>query len=78
MLQTEEGVTKEIHVEITCTVVLDRLQDDSHTMRVSGTAVLFKPWSKLEAKLLRIDDIGLESQLNVLFTQADELVFFPL
>lgn len=52
---------------------------EPHIMRISGTAVVAKGPKDDEAKILRIDNIGLDSQLNILFsTQWDELVFSPV
>jgi hypothetical protein len=52
---------------------------DPQVMRVSGTAVVSRGPKQAVAKLLRIENIGLSSQLNVLFvTQQAKLVFIPL
>lgn len=52
---------------------------EPHTMRVSGTAIVAKTPGQTSAHLLRVQDIGLDSQLNVLFaTQWEELVFVPM
>lgn len=40
---------------------------DGRVMRISGMAVLEKTARDKEARLLRIQDIGLDSQLNFLF-----------
>ncbi len=40
---------------------------DGRVMRISGKAVLEKTNRDREARLLRIEDIGLDSQLNLLF-----------
>lgn len=81
----EEGkktVIKRIHIEMTCHVIMDTRFDESpepHIMRISGTAVVGKKPAESEAKILRIENIGLDSQLNILFsTQWDELIFSPV
>lgn len=79
----KHGVLKHIQVELTCSVSLDTTGSDKevepHTMRVSGTAIVAKAPGQTSAQLLRVQDIGLDSQLNILFaTQWDELVFVPL
>lgn len=52
---------------------------DYHTMRVSGTAVMARGPKQTSAKLLRVDNIGLDSQLNLLFViQQAELTFHPV
>jgi hypothetical protein len=77
-------VVKRIHVEVSCHVGLDVSGGggkclEPHDMRVSGTAILAKPRNATEARIQRIENIGLDSQLNVLFfTQLKELVFYPL
>ena len=68
-------VIKYVHVEITCLVALRWSEDDGNVsivrdgrqMRISGKAVLEKRAGDKEARLLRIEDIGLDSQLNLLF-----------
>lgn len=77
-------VTKFVHVEMTCLVTLrwsENEKDISHicdgrVMRISGTAVLEKCNSDKEAKILRVEDIGLDSQLSLLFiNEQPNLVF---
>lgn len=80
------GVTirKYIQIDVKCHVTLHTndvpgRNDDVHVMRVSGTAVLEKKSNQSTASLLRIDNIGLDSQLNLLFvTQHSHLVFYPV
>ncbi|XP_014278435.1 uncharacterized protein [Halyomorpha halys] len=79
----KKGIVKEVHVDLTCQVSLDTTGSEKevepHTMRVSGTAILAKAPGQSRAKLLRVENIGLDSQLNILFaTQWDKLVFIPL
>lgn len=79
----KKGIVKEIHVDLTCQVSLDTTGSEKevepHTMRVSGTAIIAKAPGQSSARLLRVENIGLDSQLNILFaTQWDQLVFIPL
>ncbi|XP_014254362.1 uncharacterized protein LOC106669406 [Cimex lectularius] len=85
LVKEENGKTtiiKHIHVDLTCHVTLDTRYDKSpepHIMRISGNTILSKPAGCSEAEILRIENIGLDSQLNILFTtQWDELVFTPV
>lgn len=48
-------------------------------MRVCGVAVVRKEPNANEAKVLRVENVGLDSQLNLLFARNQtELTFFPL
>uniref|UniRef100_A0A0A9YBD2 Exoglucanase A n=3 Tax=Lygus hesperus TaxID=30085 RepID=A0A0A9YBD2_LYGHE len=75
-------ITKYIHIDMVCHVVMDTRYDETpepHIMHISGTAVVAKGPTDAEAKILRIENIGLDSQLNILFsTQWDQLVFSPV
>lgn len=71
-------VTKYIHVDVTCQVMLksDKFDKESHALRVSGTAVVVKYPKQNEAKLLYIDNVGLSSNLNLVFmNQKTHLIF---
>ncbi|XP_075237149.1 uncharacterized protein LOC142333652 isoform X2 [Lycorma delicatula] len=71
-------IKKYIHIDVKCHITLGN-SDDIHNMRVSGTALLEKTPKQTTASLLRIDNIGLDSQLNLLFvTQHAHLVFYPV
>ncbi|GFG29966.1 hypothetical protein Cfor_11751 [Coptotermes formosanus] len=76
-------VVKYIHTDVTCHITFDITNEtrkpDPQVMRVSGTAVLSRGPTQAVAQLVRIENIGLSSQLNVLFvTQQAKLVFIPL
>ncbi|XP_073985718.1 uncharacterized protein isoform X2 [Rhodnius prolixus] len=75
-------LTKHIHVDVTCHVTIDTRFDKSPEpliMRISGTAIVTKTNKDLEAQLIRLENIGLDSQLNILFsTQWEKLVFIPI
>ncbi|XP_066998270.2 uncharacterized protein [Anabrus simplex] len=76
----EKGNTlvKYIHIDVTCHVVLQSAPDPQ-AMRVSGTAVMARFPGFQHAKLLRVENVGLDSQLNLLFvTQQARLEFYPL
>lgn len=48
-------------------------------MRVSGTAVVRRDPGQNEAKLIKVENVGLASQLNVLFViQEAHLEFHPI
>ncbi|KAI5710592.1 hypothetical protein M8J76_015003 [Diaphorina citri] len=81
------SIVKHIHVDVICQVVLEQVGDggkqlkieDIHRMRVAGTAILVKPPRAASAKLLRVENIGLDSLLNLLFlNQQSLLVFYPM
>ncbi|KAK9506370.1 hypothetical protein O3M35_008322 [Rhynocoris fuscipes] len=78
----EITIIKHIHVDITCHVTIDTRFDKSSEpvlMRISGTALVMKSPKNPEAQVLKIENIGLDSQLNILFsTQWDQLVFVPV
>lgn len=71
-------VTKYIHVDVTCQVMLnsDKSDKESHSLRVSGTAVVVKYPKQIEAKLLFIDDVGLSSKLNLVFMNQKSHIIF--
>lgn len=75
-------VIKYIYIDVTCHVTMDTTRAatgvDYHTMRVSGTAVVSCNPKQSIAKLFRIENIGLDSQLNLLFVnQQAALTFLP-
>ncbi|XP_050434302.1 uncharacterized protein LOC126841730 isoform X2 [Adelges cooleyi] len=74
-------VTKYIHIDVTCHVVLkgNVIDEESHALRVSGTAVVVKYPKQNESKLLYIDNVGLSSKLNLVFmNQESHLIFQPI
>ncbi|XP_065200264.1 uncharacterized protein LOC135831590 isoform X2 [Planococcus citri] len=85
LVRGEDGVTvvKYVHVDITCHVVLRISENENdvtnaeQVMRVSGTAMLKKSSRDKIARLDRIENIGLDSQLNVLFfAEHSNLIFY--
>ncbi|XP_046390726.1 uncharacterized protein LOC124159158 [Ischnura elegans] len=74
----KEGVVKCIRVDVTCHVQLFGFQD-TQAMRVSGHAIVQKKAGTRVAELLRIENVGLDSQLNLLFVnQQTDVVFCPI
>lgn len=76
-------VVKYIRTDVTCHITLDTMNEtrkpEPQVMRVSGTAVVSRGPTQSTAQLVRIENIGLSSQLNLLFvTQQAKLVFHPL
>lgn len=71
-------VTKYIHVDVTCQVMLnsDKSDKESHALRVFGTAVVVKYPKQNEAKLLCIDNVGLSSKLNLVFMNQKSHIIF--
>ena len=64
---------------ITFDITNETRKPDPQVMRVSGTAVVSRGPTQAVAQLVRIENIGLSSQLNVLFViQQAKLVFIPL
>lgn len=71
-------VTKYIHVDVTCQVMLnsDKSDKECHALRVFGTAVVVKYPKQSEAKLLYIDNVGLSSKLNLVFMNQKSHIIF--
>lgn len=77
---------KYINIDVMCHVTMDltsageqSVASACHNMRVSGTAVLSKGPRESSARLLRVENIGLASQLNLLFViQQAQLTFHPV
>lgn len=79
--KTGVTVTKYIHVDVTCQVMLksDKENGDdqeSHSLRVSGTAVVVKYPKQREAKLVFIDNVGFSSKLNLVFMNQKSHIIF--
>lgn len=77
------SLVKYIHIDVTCHVTLDCAHEeralDPQAMRVSGTAVVARSPGQSNAHLLRVENVGLDSQLNMVFvTQQAQLEFWPL
>lgn len=74
---------KYIHVEVTCHVRLattggGAVDNEDHLMRVYGLAIVRKDPGQNEARVVRLENVGLDSQLNLLFARTHtELTFVP-
>ncbi|CAH0715506.1 unnamed protein product, partial [Brenthis ino] len=79
-----KAVEKYIQVDVTCHVKLattggGSVDSEVHLMKVSGTAVVRKEPGQTTAKLLKVFNVGLDSQLNLLFAHSQtELTFHPM
>lgn len=79
-----KAVEKYIHVDVTCHVKLattggGSVDSEVHLMKVSGVALVRKEPGKAVADLVKLYNVGLDSQLNLLFAYSQtELTFHPL
>ncbi|KAI8436835.1 hypothetical protein MSG28_010290 [Choristoneura fumiferana] len=79
-----KAVEKYIHVDVTCHVKLATTGGGSvdlevHLMKVSGVALVRKEPGQVVAKLVKVYNVGLDSQLNLLFAHSQtELTFHPI
>lgn len=79
-----KAVQKYIHVDVTCHVKLattggGSVDSEVHLMKVSGVALVRKEPDQAVAKLVRVYNVGLDSQLNLLFAHSQtELTFHPI
>lgn len=77
------AIQKHIHVDVMCHLKLIRTgggttENDELLVRVSGVAVVRKDPKATEAHIIRIENIGLDSQLSLIFAQTEtDLVFIP-
>lgn len=79
-----KAVEKYIHVDVVCHVKLattggGSVDSEVHLMKVSGVAQVRKEPGQAVAKLVKLYNVGLDSQLNLLFAHSQtELTFHPL
>lgn len=79
-----KAVEKYIQVDVTCHVKLattggGSVDSEVHLMKVSGTALVRKEPGQAAAKLMKVYNVGLDSQLNLLFAHSQtELTFHPM
>lgn len=76
------AIIKRIYIDVMCHINLD-LNDTGanieQLMRVCGVATVRKHPNQSEAKVIRVDNVGLDSQLNLLFARTQtELTFLPI
>ncbi|KAG7308601.1 hypothetical protein JYU34_005820 [Plutella xylostella] len=82
--QRAPAVDKYIHVDVTCHVKLattggGSVDSEVHLMRVSGVALVRKEPTNSTARLVKVFNVGLDSQLNLLFAHSQtELTFHPI
>ncbi|KRT82893.1 hypothetical protein AMK59_4118 [Oryctes borbonicus] len=76
------AIVKRIYVDVMCHIRLnlnDTGANIEQLMRVCGVAVVRKDPTSNEAKIVRVENIGLDSQLKILFARTQtELTFLPL
>lgn len=78
------AIVKYIHINVTCHVklaIIGGRSDDSeyHLMHVYGLAVVRKEPNSNTARVIRVENVGLDSQLNLLFARTHtELTFHPM
>lgn len=78
------AIVKYIHINVTCHVRLRQTgggseHKEQHLMRVYGLAIVRKEPNSNVAKVVRVENVGLDSQLNILFARTQtELTFHPL
>ncbi|XP_075978103.1 uncharacterized protein LOC142977871 isoform X2 [Anticarsia gemmatalis] len=79
-----KAVEKYVHVDVTCHVKLattggGSVDSEVHLMKVSGVALVRKEPGQSVAKLTKVFNVGLDSQLNLLFAHSQtELTFHPM
>ncbi|XP_063536452.1 uncharacterized protein LOC134746117 isoform X2 [Cydia strobilella] len=79
-----KAVEKYIHVDVTCHVKLattggGSVDSEVHLMKVSGVALVRKEPGQAIANLVKVYNVGLDSQLNLLFAHSQtELTFHPM
>lgn len=77
------AIEKHVLIDVMCHIKIEipgggSTANDEHLMRVCGLAVVRKEPNRNEAHVIRVENVGLDSQLNVLFAQTRlELTFLP-
>lgn len=72
------SIIKRIRVEVTCFVTFDG-QEEAQAMRVTGSAVLVKNQKEQCARLTCIENVGLDSQVNLVYAHEGALItFYPI
>lgn len=77
----KSAIIKYIHVNVMCHVrlTINGARSEEHLMRVYGLAVVRKEPFGNNSRLIRIENVGLDSQLNLLFARTHtELTFIPV
>ncbi|GBP30971.1 hypothetical protein EVAR_81869_1 [Eumeta japonica] len=79
-----KAVEKYIHAEVTCHVKLattggGSVDSEVHLMKVSGVVLVRKDPGRSTARVVKMFNVGLDSQLNLLFAHSQtELTFHPM
>ncbi|XP_044269859.1 uncharacterized protein LOC123014691 [Tribolium madens] len=85
-IKTQSGkyaIEKYVHIDVMCHIAIaipggGCVENTETLMRVYGLAVVRKEPNRNEAHVIRVENVGLDSQLNVLFAQTHtELTFYP-
>lgn len=85
-VKTESGkfaIEKYVHIDVMCHIAIaipggGCNETSESLMRVYGLAVVRKEPNRNQAHVIRVENVGLDSQLNVLFAQTHtELTFCP-
>ncbi|XP_071057399.1 uncharacterized protein [Onthophagus taurus] len=74
------SITKYIQIDVICHIKLEcsRLSENEQLLRVCGLAVVQKLPGNNQAKVLKVENVGLDSQLYLLFAHSQtELTFIP-
>ncbi|XP_018323655.1 uncharacterized protein LOC108735921 [Agrilus planipennis] len=74
------AIEKYIHVDVLCHVRMNITgsNGEEHLLRVYGLAVVRKEPNSNKASVVRVESVGIDSQINVLFVQTHtELIFKP-
>lgn len=78
------AIVKYIHINVMCHIRLSKYgggstENEEHLMGVYGLAVVRKEPHSNHSKVIRVENVGLDSQLNLLFAQTHtELTFVPI
>ncbi|CAH1998645.1 unnamed protein product [Acanthoscelides obtectus] len=84
-IETPKGfaIQKYIHIDVICHIRLARTggkttENDDYLMRVSGLAIVRKEPKSSQSYVVRVENVGFDSQLLLLFAQTHtELTFIP-
>lgn len=72
-------IQKQVHIDVLCHVTFYEQKNylsEEHLMRVYGLAIVEKHSNKCKAKIKRIENIALNSQINMVFNENNEDIYF--
>lgn len=78
------AIIKYIHIDVMCHIKLaitggGTADSEEHFMRVYGLSVVRKEPKSNNSRVMRVDNVALDSQLNLLFANNHaELTFLPV